>query len=132
MKQKILFLDDDLFRHTSFKEYFSKSENVDIDYVHNYEEAVKALQETKYSIAYLDHDLSVMDHYCDPLISSHSKTGSDVVKFMITELAEDYIPTLVIIHSFNPVGAVNMQHLLNSKNIKNVWRPFSFHKVVVV
>lgn len=127
MKHKLLFLDDDPHRHALFSNFFAKNDHVQIDHVTTCDEACEALEAVKYDVAYLDHDLSVKDNYCEPGSITHAKTGSDVAKYIVENLSSANIPTLIIIHSFNPVGAKYMQDLFNDKDIKNIWRPFDFH-----
>jgi DNA-binding NarL/FixJ family response regulator len=124
---KILFLDDSSFRHQCFDKNHEKTRDIEISHAYDYESAVRMLSNNKFDIAYLDHDLSDADQLCNPDSETIEKTGSDVAKFVALELQPQLIPDLIIVHSFNPVGAKNMVNILEDRGIKAVWAPFHFY-----
>ena len=104
----MLFLDDSEARIRQFEQ---KMIGKGIYHVaRTAEEAINALKSFKYITVSLDHDLG--DTQMAP---SDEKSGYAVAKF-ISEMEDP--PALVMIHSFNPEGAKNMQHVLQDSNIR--------------
>jgi len=118
---KILFLDDDKERHARFQR---NRIGQNITAVWSYEEAVKALEETVFDIAYLDHDLSDMAASGYP--AKGEKTGTDVAKY-IAEMSEDRRPKKIVIHSFNYYGRLRMADILKDAGVTKV-RIEPFHR----
>lgn len=115
---KILFLDDMKERHETFKR---NNIGRDITHVWDYDEAVKALSETKFDIASLDHDLSLLTIMTLP--DKGEKSGYDVACY-IANMPEDKRPDTVVIHSLNPAGAQRMEAALKGKVKKVIRVPF--------
>ena len=115
---KILFLDDDPTRHTTFRR---NSIGTPYDAVFNYEDAVALLAKHKYDRVYLDHDLSFQAAMGAP--SESEKTGYDVAVFIST-LPAHLQPQRVVIHSFNPSGAFRMALVLQGCGVRVVRRVF--------
>jgi two-component SAPR family response regulator len=105
---KIIILDDDVMRHLLFDKLFKGH---DIQHVLSVAEFTNAINNTKYDIACLDHDLGTVE------------TGVDAAKAIVT-LPENQRPNEILIHSWNPVGAENMRALLSTLNIKVTVKPF--------
>lgn len=122
MKRRILFLDDSPKRHEIFRT--SPFAQMDlVDYATSYEEATNYLANVKYDILFLDHDLSEEDNLCDPDKATVSRTGTDVVKYLINNrLTHNNL--LVVVHTFNPAGAQKMCALLEDVGIKYIYQPF--------
>ena len=99
---RILVLDDMEVRHDGFKCRYAGH---DISHAYDVESAIFCLKyKDKYELVCLDHDLS-FQHYEG---SVHGEgTGFEVAKF-ISEMPKEDLPTQVIIHSWNPVGAERM------------------------
>lgn len=104
---KILFLDDNAERH---KRFTMNRIGQNITQVWSYEEACKALTDTVFDVAYLDHDLSDLAAAGTP--GEGEKTGTDVAEF-IANMAEDKRPKYVVIHSFNDYGRRRMAGILS-------------------
>lgn len=82
----------------------------------NYDECIKLLSNNHVEVISLDHDLG--EQY----------TGYDVVKFMVEN---EIYPSIIYLHSSNPVGVKNMYELLDRYAPRNVdiqkidyWRSF--------
>lgn len=113
---KVLFLDDDLIRHSKFKDNFGDDSN-DITYVETAKEAIDALTYQDFDSIFLDHDLG--GTYFVP---SGDGTGYEVAEWIAKNLT--YKP-IIIIHSMNPSGGVNMHHKLQDNGFKSVLCPFT-------
>lgn len=101
---KILILDDDMLRHYQFKQNFIGHAITDVQTV---EAAIRYLKTEKFDAAFLDHDLgghSMVDSF------GEEPTGYTLAKWMAEN--PDRKPERIYIHSYNPVGAKNMQDLL--------------------
>lgn len=101
---KILILDDDKIRHLLFKTNF-----VGHVLVHTYtaQEAIKALEEDLFEVAFLDHDLGGHSYVES---EGEEETGYTVAKWLAEH--PDRKPPIIHIHSYNPVGAQNMKNIL--------------------
>jgi len=112
MAHRILFLDDNKYRHKTMKSYLLHDE------AYTVEDAVSLLQKKQYDAVFLDHDLGG-----EEMVSSDREdTGMSVAKFMV----ENKIETkLVVVHSNNPGGAANMASLLRSAGYNVVQTPFT-------
>jgi len=109
---RILVLDDSDERLKEFKQNFIG--NI-VDCVKTAREAINKLTSEKYECIYLDHDLG--DRVFVP---SGPGTGYEVAQWLNQN--PDRQPQLIIIHSFNPVGAKNMKSLLpNAVIAPGVW-----------
>ena len=117
---KILILDDDHLRHESFTIAFPEA--VHVWTVEEFQEAYGA---GGWDLLYLDHDLN------DFGIKSTAEgyggrvelTGADVASW-VARLPVDMQPKEVIIHSWNPAGALNMLNVLRDAGIRVTYRPF--------
>lgn len=99
--KKIFILEDNEQRIHWFMEQFM-FENVTI--VNNSWDAIRILNNIKYDVIYLDHDLG----YRTMVESKDENTGVFVAK-NINETNKD---TEVIVHSWNPSGAKNIANCL--------------------
>ena len=119
MKMKVFIFEDDPNRRETFTNLLAKN---DLEFVHmcdNVEVAKSMLKQTKYDIAFLDHD---MDHR-QYVNSNESNTGYQLAKFIV----EEKIPfDQVFVHSMNVVGAELMMNTLNeAESIRQLYRtPF--------
>lgn len=94
----VLLLEDDPNRIKAFKQRFL-DKGWSYDVCHTAQRCLELLDEKRYDIVFLDHDLGD-----EQMVSTdHSNTGSHVARNWPKDLS-----TLVIIHSFNPVGAEYM------------------------
>jgi len=66
---------------------------------------IEELQENNCDVLFLDHDLGGQQ-----MVASGEDTGYEVAKWLSEN--KEYMPKYVFIHSFNPVGAINMKALL--------------------
>ncbi len=101
---KILILDDDHIRHAFFNKRFTGHTVIS---VYTAEDAIQHLQNEIYDVVFLDHDLG--GHM---FVDSHGSeaTGYTVAKWLVEH--PDRKPEQIVIHSFNNVGAKNMQDIL--------------------
>lgn len=100
---KILVLDDDQKRHEAFKFHLFRH---DITHVYTCDEAIKAIEQEKWDIIFLDHDLEDR-HYSsasDGKVEELEKTGYDVAVHIAKNLPTEKAPQFILIHSWNPVG----------------------------
>lgn len=117
---KILVLDDDHLRHEAFTRAFPHA--VHVWTVEEFQEAYAA---GGWDLLYLDHDLndfgvrSTAEGYGGRV----ELTGADVATW-VARLPVDMHPKEVIIHSWNPGGALNMLNVLRDAGIRVTYRPF--------
>jgi CheY-like chemotaxis protein len=117
---KILFLDDNDDRHMAYDE--NMGQKADITHVHTVKECIKAMEEEgPFDVFSLDHDLGGKAYVEE--IEGH---GTEVALYIRDSLSEDKLPQAVIIHSWNPAGALRMENVIQSR-LRNVRRvPFSY------
>lgn len=128
LKQHVLVLDDDQHRLDVFRERYEKIGYLVVT-VTKYHECISALLSQKWSIVHLDHDLaeseSDADSYQDGWNNTIFYNGGHVVKEILSgTISEEYLPSHVIIHSVNPIGA-QMRDDLSRFGISTVWDPFT-------
>ena len=108
---RVLFLDDAESRHNYFR---GQSIGHSVDHVWTAAEAIEALNTREpYDVACLDHDLEAA-HYpgmAEAGIVATTPTGQAVADH-IASMPEEKRPRRVIVHSFNPAGAVSMERAL--------------------
>ncbi len=112
--KKLLFLDDDEYRIKIFREKMVGS-GYEIYITKTVSETLAQLTHQSFDLVSLDHDLGG-----EQMVASHSNTGHEVAKFIATMTDP---PKLIIVHSFNPVGAANMKKAMKFLNVKVV--PFN-------
>jgi CheY-like chemotaxis protein len=124
---KILFLDDDESRHYYFNKIYmdriSNNRELVCEYkmVWDAKACIEALETNPaFDLVYLDHDLG-NQHYVDINLEN---TGSEVARFIVNKLDKEKYPKAVIIHSWNTVGATNMEQLIKSVGILVIRQPF--------
>lgn len=117
-KLRVLFLDDNPVRHQLFRKWLSNA-----DHCFTYEECVKLLSLTHYDVASLDHDLSETDEMCLPGVNNKARTGTDIAEFIARQANR---PKLVVVHSFNPIGAQTMCAILSRVGVGALRVPFGF------
>lgn len=116
---KILFLDDNPFRHREMKKL-----DATVDHVYNANEALKSLQQNSYDLIMLDHDLNE-----DPEHITINPSGEYVAVQMGRHMKQ-HIETPVVIHSLNPAGAKNMRDILEDHGYMFVHTiPFAWNKI---
>lgn len=113
---KVLFLDDMQIRFDKFQEKF-KDEYNEIRYTKTSKEAIKYLKNEKFDAIFLDHDLG--NQY---FVESGEDTGYEVAEWIANNVV--YKP-IIIIHSMNPRGGVNMHNVLKQKGFNPILCPFA-------
>jgi hypothetical protein len=113
---KVLFLDDDGQRHETFR---TKAGHHEVDYVWTADEAIKAMEGTRYDLACLDHDLGGRTFVPSDGVEP---TGYTVAKAIADGQVQ--APARVIVHSFNPVGAKHMIDCLRQASVSCIQSPF--------
>lgn len=117
---RILFLDDNLVRHSRFK---MNRIGCILVQAFTYEQAIKALDENpQFDEVYLDHDLSDAAAAGKP--GPEERTGADVARY-IAAMPKEKVPRLVYIHSFNFSGRTRMVQILGDAGIKAIVQPFT-------
>lgn len=113
---RILFLDDDYERLELAKKNF---DGHDLYLATTVKEAINCLEDASpFDMVYLDHDLGGKQ-----MVESGESTGYEVAEF-IKQMPKYLLPKRVIIHSFNPVGALNMLNLLKT-SVDCLYVPFN-------
>lgn len=111
---KVLVLDDDVARQKQFQRQWIGH---DITVVATVAETIECLKKEKWDIAFLDHDLDGKAY-----ISSGPGTGYEVAQWLTKHPQRK--PVLIVIHSFNKVGVLEMNLLL----IEAIIAPFAWDK----
>lgn len=110
---KILILEDDIERIVQFKKNMSDG-NL-LVFVDDPKEAIDLLQEGKWDVLFLDHDLGGQ-----VFVPSGKNTGYEVATFL--EVNKEFRPETIVVHSMNPVGANNiMAALKTAKRFPGAW-----------
>lgn len=113
---KILVVDDQHERHEGFRAMLVGHS---LTHAFGYTEALADLQHNTYGMLCLDHDLAMND-----VVGGRALSGHDIAKWLAAN--PRFCPPQVIIHSHNPVGALNIELTLRSLNLNLVRRPFSY------
>lgn len=115
--KRFLFLDDTDARH---KRFDSICEHLDVEVWHAYtvQDAIKRLDNiARFDCAFLDHDLEEREEW----------NGWVVAKYIALHMDSEHQPLNVVIHSWNPDGALDMEKILRENGYSNVKRvPFSY------
>jgi len=98
----ILILEDDHERHKAFLKSLIGANVVIVETVRD---ALTKLIESSWDYLFLDHDLGGQT-----MVESGLETGYEVAQFL--EQNPECQPPNIIIHSFNPTGAIKMQQAL--------------------
>lgn len=121
---RILIVDDDMERHAGFDSMLPQH---DLVHVKNARDAFKSISsitaDDKFDAMFLDHDLGelqppqfIKDDYGAG--GTRELNGNDVAR-RVAELPAPLRPKYVLIHSWNPSGAENMNATLQGK-IRNM------------
>ena len=112
MSTRILVVEDNEARRNWFAKMF---DDCDIDFAIDAEVGKKLMQEIKYNLIFLDHDLGDRS-FVD---SNDQNTGYQVALVKPNSVNRN---TPTIVHSLNPAGAKNILDVLENKH---VWyKPF--------
>lgn len=112
MKQfPTLVLEDNPERVKQMRKNWHCCDITHVDTVEAFKKKIKK-HGMEYRYIFLDHDLGG-----EVMVDSHGDepTGYDAAKYLATHL--DKWGASVFIHSFNPVGADNIEHVLNDAGI---------------
>ena len=114
--KNFLFLDDTKERHEHFDK-ICQNLNVDVWHYYNASQAIRSLEKQKFDCVFLDHDLE----------DTGRDTGQVMADFIALHILFETRPSNVVIHSWNPEGALAMENVLKDNGFDNVKRvPFSF------
>lgn len=116
---KVLFLDDDPFRHDNAKgwlESIVSGAHLDLTHVRNVEEFVKAFLKEDFDLICLDHDLQDF-HYKGEV---DEQTGREAARAIVSEGFDGG----VIVHSWNPDGADAILQILKDGGIRVARKEF--------
>lgn len=123
MKIKILILEDNPERQEEFKKNLV-GHNVEI--VDSSKIAIDKLKSEKWQLLFLDHDLGGQVY-----VESGDNTGYEVAKFL--EENKHHMPSNIVVHSLNPVGAKNIIDALpNAIHIPFVWTKDNLKKIGLI
>jgi CheY-like chemotaxis protein len=101
---RILFLDDDDQRHLAVDRYFEGRRDFVVDHVYLARQAIARLQERRYFLICLDHDLE-KSH--ERLVGVPYESGQAVADYIAT-MPRRMLPAWVHVHSHNEAGRENM------------------------
>jgi len=115
---KILIVDDENQRHFGFKEkYLPENEVINAFTV---KEAIAFIQNTKFDLIHLDHDLQDFEHF-DNGRKPIERTGMDICRYLINN---NYMGR-IIIHSWNTPASIKMKKMFEEVGIPVVYEPYS-------
>jgi DNA-binding NarL/FixJ family response regulator len=119
---KILFIDDEPYRHELVDSYLAEDHN--IIHVYNAEEAIEHFKlNPSIDLAMFDHDLG---NYIDGGDTSVlHRNGSALASDILNILLEEEFPKKVIVHSMNFNGASNIYSKFYSAKVPVEIRMFS-------
>lgn len=119
--RRLLFLDDNPDRHIAFDIIIGGIE-CHVDHVWTADECIYALSQNEpYDCAFLDHDLGGK-----VFVKEEKGSGSEVAKFIGSELSVDRHPRQIVVHSWNPKGAERMLGYIEPSGIPTNYVPFKF------
>lgn len=104
---KILFVDDDDWRHNSMAGSCA-AKNFDLTQAFTVNQAIDLLKSQRFDWVYLDFDMN--DHQ----YISKDQNGGDVAIFLTTESLSNP-PKGVVVHSHNEAGAESMMRTLKNR-----------------
>ena len=122
MKMKILIVEDDSMRIEWFREKYEGSE---LTVAKTVKDAVAVMKKTEFDRIFLDHDLGGETNGMSygPRDSDREDTGAEVVRAMIDGGLQKNAE--IIVHSNNPVGAMEMMLMLSETGYQVQAVPFS-------
>ena len=134
-KLRVLILEDDphKFRMSAFKDRFaewydSKQAHVVYDHVEHAADCNNMLQQHRYDLIFLDHDLGG-----EEMVGvGHEDCGSRVVDFLLANPEIRRGQGAIIVHSSNNVAGPLMAKRLNCHWIPGVYLETEWHKFVQV
>jgi CheY-like chemotaxis protein len=109
--RRVLFLDDSRERHDFVDALFRQvgGEGCSVRHCYRAADAVNALaSEGPFDCVFLDHDLE----QADP-----DETGMAVAAYIADHLPRDRAPGEVVVHSWNPTGALRMEQALREAGV---------------
>lgn len=107
MNNTIFVLEDMLVRIPTFMK-IAKETGMDMVYYDNITDAINQYELANPKVVFLDHDLGQQTY----VNSNEENTGYQFAKWMVKN-DKDYKQRIIIIHSANPVGAENINNVLN-------------------
>lgn len=116
MAKRVLFLDDNKFRHNTVQSELLH------DAAFTATEAIELMKKKDYDLVFLDHDLGdeiMVDSF------GSVETGYTVAKWMVENKPK---VKLVIVHSMNPAGSDNIANLLKDNGYYVLQQPFCYLK----
>jgi CheY-like chemotaxis protein len=123
-KLKILFLDDEPYRH---KEFAQKAVGNVVIHVYTADEAIDVLESfpKDFDLIMLDHDLCDVDKgKTEKFVQA---TGLKVARYIAAN-KKRFLPATIIVHSLNPPGAANMIAELLAVGLTCYHIPFAWKK----
>lgn len=131
---KILFLDDDEERHKRFNAWVQgqnawvqgQNRTLVVTSVRTAQEAIDALARERFDEVSLDHDLGGPAAEMD---LPDTGSGYDVARFLADELPIEWLPKVVVLHSFNQSGRMRMAAALAKREddgLRIIIQPFAY------
>lgn len=130
---KTLILEDKSERMLFFVERFEEVKalgqyEIQYDHVEHSYECTALLQEHKYDLIFLDHDLGG-----EEMVSTgHEDCGSRVVDFLVDNPAIHQAQGQIIVHSFNRVAAPRMAQRLKCPWVPGLWLKDVWKKTIQI
>ena len=122
---RVLFLDDDATRYKFLEGNRLLLKNIpefEFVWVSNMKDFEEKLMSEDFDVVSLDHDLEIFEE--NEYGRRHEITGMDASKKLIGILGVA-TKQKIIIHSWNSVGARNMQKYFKDKNLFAPWIPYA-------
>jgi len=105
---KILILDDEPYRHDEFDRTLGSRHEV--HHVYSVRQFRHALGAHSFEMICFDHDLG------------SSETGLDAAMHLVMDVPREKWPVHCLVHSWNPIGAVNIETILRRAGLPHVVR----------
>ena len=119
---RVLFLDDMEARHQLARDIAATCDIV-LDHAYTAEDAISRLGSSSFDAASLDHDLAD-DHYSGPYVSPAMGGTAHSGRAVARWIAKHGGPKKVLVHSFNPDGALSMVRTMRDAGIPAQHMPF--------
>jgi hypothetical protein len=116
MSKTFLFFDDDKLRHFQFKDLCKTLNWVNAVSAFSPQQAIHLLNIIKFDCAFLDHDMD----WGVP----GGGDGRTVANYIALHLEPKMYPKNIVIHSWNPEAAKEMQQILAVTKIPTTLKPF--------
>lgn len=124
-RAKVLLLEDDPDRLRWFRQRLPAG----LFHTSSADEAIQKIATSEpFDVMFLDHDLSIADQSYRLRENHEFNSGS---KFAQSFVEHGFVANSIVIHSWNPGGAVNMAHIFEQYGAKAAYLPFGTFEIRV-